>query len=219
MKRLLISILLTIFSYFSFSQGVSFSYLFPKHGKIAAPISPFSIRGIGIGEKAGIETGASLYYIPGLPMNELPFKSDKALMDNHYAILTPLQLFFKIPMGNMIFKGVAGGFGWWSIYPKINEGNMDRAIRSYENWEVANSDLDLKNNLGYGWMGGFELEYKVSRKFSLTTEIQYLSGKSDSEIKGTYTGGTSASGISTKSFLSKSQTLLSGFEISIGGKL
>lgn len=220
MKKLIFLLALIIASISAHGQGVSFSYLFPKNSKIAAPISPFSIRGIGIGEKAGIETGATLYFIPGLPIDQLPFSSEKALMDTHYAILSPVELFFRIQLGKTIFKGMAGGFGWWSILPKINEGNLDRAIRSYENWDVANSNFELKNKLGFGWIGGFELEFKVSRKFSLTTEIQYLSGKSNAAISGDYAGGNIGESIETKSLpTTKGQTLLQGLEISIGGRL
>ena len=219
MKRLIILALCIFISYTSFGQGVSFSYLIPKNGYLSAPVSPFSVRGIGLGNKLGVETGATLYSIPGLSMDKLPFEYNKPLTGPHYALLVPMELFFKIPLGPVQIKLLGGGFGWWNINTRINEGNMDRAFRAYEDWEVLNTDLEIKDKLGFGWMTGIEFEFKVNNNFSLTAESQYLKGAASSKLTGSYTGGSSTSGIQTKAVdIEDTNILLEGIEISLGVK-
>ncbi|HEY8512790.1 MAG TPA: hypothetical protein VIL31_12610, partial [Cyclobacteriaceae bacterium] len=48
--------------------GLSFSYFLPKNGYFSTPISPFSIRGVGVDitNFLAVETGASLYRMSGL---------------------------------------------------------------------------------------------------------------------------------------------------------
>ena len=57
--------------------GMSFSFFFPKNGYFSTPISPFSIRGIGIHPTNffSIETGFSLYRMSGMNVINLPFES------------------------------------------------------------------------------------------------------------------------------------------------
>ncbi|MFY0605277.1 MAG: hypothetical protein JXR10_01090 [Cyclobacteriaceae bacterium] len=199
------------------SQGVSVSYLIPKNGYLAAPISPFSIRGVGIGNIVGAETGITLYSIPGLAMEDLPFDYTKPLVGPHYSLLAPIQLFIKIPSKILNVKLLAGGFLWLNINPRINEGNMDRAFRDYESWTVANTDFDLKSKLGTGWMAGIEFEFKASQQFSITSEFSYLLGGAQTQLSGNYTGGDSV--IETKSFTTEDATILiQGIEISLGVK-
>lgn len=217
--RRIFTILLLFYGFSAVSQGVSFSYLIPKNGYLAAPISPFSLRGIGFGDKTGIETGATLYFIPGLGLTDLPFETSSPLLGPHFAAMMPLEFYFKIKTGNLIIAPKAGGFGWWNINPRLNEGNLDRAFRTYENWDVVNTDFNFKNKLGYGWMAGVEFEFKVNRKFSLTSEFQWLSGKSKIPLEGTYSGGKIGNAIETKSvFFPKANVLLEGLEISLGAK-
>ncbi len=217
MKKLLLTFIISSLTYIGYSQGVSVSYLIPKNGYLSAPISPFSIRGIGIGNIVGIETGATLYSIPGLAMEDLPFTYNKPLVGPHYSVLVPIQLFVKIPTKVINVKFLAGGFLWLNINPRINEGNMDRALRAYESWKVANTDFELKTKLGRGLMAGVEFEIKVNKQFSITAETSYLLGGATSSLKGSYAGGNTT--IETKSFDTDDATMLiQGMEISVGAK-
>ncbi len=202
------------------SQGLSFSYLAPKNGYLSAPISPFSIRGVGIGKIVGIETGFTLYSIPGLAMEGLPFESDKPLSGPNWSVLIPLELTLGGKFGNLGLKVMGGGFGLLNLNSRINEGNMDRALAQYENWDVATSNFDMKTQIGYGWMAGGEIEYRVNKKFSITIETQYLKGASQSAITGTYAGGNFGETIVQKQAdFSDSKTSLEGLEFSLGVKL
>ena len=215
MKRfvVILSILTAVQS--SFAQGLSFSYLIPKNGYLSAPVSPFSIRGLGIGEIIGIETGATLYNVPGLGMEDLTFQSDEPLVGPHFAILVPADIFVKIPTGSLTTKLFAGGFGWWNINTRPNSGNIDRALRAYEGWEVLNGDWSIDDKLGFGWLAGIEFQLALSDQLTLTAEGSYLKGMSKSNISGSYTGGSSG-GLTTKQLDDTGAILLEGLEISIG---
>lgn len=60
-------------------MGVSFSFFFPKNGYFSAPVSPFSLRGVGfnITNNLALETGATLYRMSGMNVSGLPFESKK----------------------------------------------------------------------------------------------------------------------------------------------
>lgn len=199
-------------------QGISFSYLFPTNGYLSAPVSPFSLRGVGLDfGLVGIETGFTLYSVPGLPMEDLPFDSEKPLIGPGFATLVPLQLSLGIESKTISFKVLGGGFGLWNINPRINYGNFDRAIKTFKGWDVANADLSIENSLGIGWMAGVGFEFHVSQKFSLTTDIQYLSGGINSPLKGTISGGTEGGTIQSELVdYPDAKTLLQGIEISLG---
>ena len=204
----------------SFSQGLAFSYLLPKNGYLSAPISPFSIRGVGIGKTVGLETGFTLYSMPGLSMSDLPFESNKPLTGPNWAVLVPMELILAGDFGDIGLKVMGGGFGLWTLSSRINEGNMDRALAKYEGWDVTTSDFEMKTKIGWGWMAGGEIEYRVNKKFAITIEAQYLKGKSKSAIKGTYAGGNSGGVIVEKeAHFRESKTNLEGLELSIGVKL
>lgn len=220
MKKTFLLIAITLFINTAYSQGLSFSYLIPKNGYLSAPISPFSIRGVGIGGTVGAETGFTLYSMPGLSMSGLPFKSEKALTGPNWSILVPGQATFSFGFGPVGVKLLGGGFFIWHASSRLNRGNLDRAIAQYENWDIASSSMNMKTKPGYGWIAGTELEFKVNKKFSITTEIQYLKGASESTLSGGYSGGNIGEIITTReaSFTS-AKTDLEGFEISIGVKL
>ncbi|MEO9475305.1 MAG: hypothetical protein ABJG41_07210 [Cyclobacteriaceae bacterium] len=223
-KKLLLSFsALAIFllqSEISSAQGISFSYLVPKNGYISAPISPFSIRGVGIGGLVGLETGFTLYSIPGLSMSGLPFESDKPLTGPNWSVLIPGQATLSVGGGPITVKLLAGGFFIWHANSRINKGNLDRAISEYENWDVATSNMKMNSKPGFGWMAGTEIEYQINNKFAIAAEIQYLKGESDSALAGSYSGGTVGSEITTKqATFDTATTQLEGVEISLGVKL
>lgn len=217
-KAILFSIILFATSQTSYSQGLSFSYLIPKDGYLSAPVSPFSVRGLGLDFGLfEVETGFTLYSIGGLAMSELPFETDKPLTGPHFSVLVPLQLVIALSSKYVTFKLKGGGFSFYHINPRLNRGNMDRAIRDFEGWQVANADLDMENNLGFGWIVGTSLEFNVSSNFSITTGVSYLKGMSNAALEGTYTGGAQGNIIQTvDASFPDAQTSLEGLEISLG---
>lgn len=197
--------------------GLSFSYFIPKNGYFSTPVSPFSIRGLGfdLAPFLAVETGASLYRMSGLNMKDLPFESKDALVGPNFTIFVPVELVIQLK-GELLEFDIKGGvFGFYGFSQKINYGNFDRALRSYANWAVANSELSYKNKPGWGYHGGAELTVHVTQQFGISLEGNYLMGSSAFPLQGTYTGGNDA--LETRNIdYADAKIDFTGLEVSIG---
>ncbi|HEY9046007.1 MAG TPA: hypothetical protein VIN08_08925 [Ohtaekwangia sp.] len=197
--------------------GLSFSYFLPKNGSFSTPISPFSIRGLGfnINRFLALETGASLYRMSGLNIKDLPFESTKPLVGPNFTIFVPVELVIQLQGQNVEFDIKGGVFGFHGFDQKINYGNFDRAIRTYENWQVANSDLTFSNKPGWGYHYGAELTVYVTSQVGVSIETNYLMGASRFPLKGSYTGGNTT--LETKQVdYAQAKIDFTGLEFSIG---
>lgn len=194
MKRILLFFVVVVASYSACAQnvGLSFSYFIPRNGYFSTPISPFSIRGIGVdlSRNIALETGASLYRMAGLNVIDLPFESKSALTGPNFTVFVPAEIVFKIPGKGVQLDIKAGGFFFFAFDQHLNYGNLDRAIREFEKWDVANSQFSFQNKPGIGYHGGVELTIDVTRQWGLSIETNYLMGQSKIPLKGSYTGGT-----------------------------
>lgn len=170
--------------------GLSFSYFIPKDGYFSTPISPFSIRGIGVNltNFLALETGASLYRMSGLNIKDLPFESTEPLIGPNFTLFVPAELVVMLKTGKVEFDIKGGGFFFYSFDNKINYGNFDRAIREYEGWEVANADFAFGNKPGFGYHAGAELTVYVTDQVGVSFETNYLVGQSKFPIEGSYSG-------------------------------
>ena len=219
MKRIIPCILFLCFAQTVRAQefGLSFSYFIPKNGYFSTPISPFSIRGLGfdLTPFLALETGASLYRMTGLSMKDLPFESRDAMVGPNFTALVPVELVIQLK-GKVVEFDIKGGvFGFYGFSQKINYGNFDRALRTYEGWTVANSDVTFRNSPGWGFHGGMELTAYVTQQFGISLEGNYLMGASALPLKGSYTGGTQT--LETKAIdYTDAKIDLTGVEISIG---
>ena len=171
--------------------GLSFSYFIPRNGDFSTPISPFSIRGIGVdlNRFMALETGASLYRMSGLNIIDLPFESKNSLLGPNFTILVPAELVFQFKGQGVEFDIKGGGFFFYGFGQNLNYGNIDRALRQYKNWEVVNSNLTYENNPGFGYHFGAELTIPVTGQVSVSLETNYLMGAAKFPLKGNYTGG------------------------------
>lgn len=182
----------------SFAQaqqfGLSFSYFIPKNGYFSTPISPFSIRGIGVNltNFLALETGASLYRMSGLNLKNLPYESKDPLIGPNFTIFVPAELVIMLKSGQVEFDIKGGGFFFYGFDNKINYGNFDRAIRNYEGWDVANADFKFNSKPGFGYHAGAELTVYVTSQVGVSFETNYLVGESKFPIEGSYTGGTAS---------------------------
>jgi hypothetical protein len=173
--------------------GLSFSYFLPKNGYFSTPISPFSIRGLGVdlNRFVALETGFSLYRMSGLNVKDLPFESKSPLIGPNFTILVPAELVFQLRGNVLEFDIKGGGFFFHTFGNKINYGNFDRAIRTYNNWEVANSDLSFSAKPGFGYHGGAELTINVTSDVGVSLETNYFVGHAKFPMSGSVTGGSS----------------------------
>lgn len=220
-KKFLIALVLVITWSGVYAQdfGLSFSYFIPKNGYFSTPISPFSIRGLGvdINRFLALETGASLYRMSGLNLKDLDIVSKSPLIGPNFTILVPAELVVQLKGSKVQFDIKGGGFFFYCFDNKINYGNTDRAIlESLEpDWTVANADLTFDNNPGFGYHGGAELTVYVTSQVGVSLETNYLVGQAKFPLKGTYTGGMNT--IETKSVdYSNAKIDFTGLEFSIG---
>lgn len=198
--------------------GLSFSYFIPKNGYFSTPISPFSIRGVGISltNFLALETGASLYRMNGLNMKDLPFETNDPLVGPNFTIFIPAELVLELKGGNIQFDIKGGGFFFHGFDQKINYGNMDRAMRSYYLQDVLNADLSYKNKPGFGYHAGAELTVYVTNQVGVSIECNYLVGQSGFPLSGSYTAGTGNTITTVDVDYPDSKIDLTGLEFSIG---
>lgn len=197
--------------------GLSFSYFIPRNGYFSTPISPFSIRGIGVNlnKYMALETGASLYRMSGLNIIDLPFETKDPLLGPNFTVFVPVELVFQLQGNGVEFDIKGGGFLFYGFDNKINYGNLDRAIRTYEGWNVANSSVTYENNPGFGYHAGIEFTFDVTRQFAISLELNYLMGAAKFPLTGSYSGGTNS--IETVALnYEDAKVDFTGFEVSIG---
>lgn len=221
MKRLILALPLVIGLSALYAQevGLSFSYFIPKNGDFSTPISPFSIRGIGVNLNRfiALETGASLYRMSGLNIKDLPFESRNSLLGPNFTILIPAELVFQLKGQRVEFDIKGGGFFFYGFGQNLNYGNIDRAIRELEKWDVANAALTYENNPGFGYHFGAELTIPVTSQISVSLETNYLLGAANFPLKGSYTGGSINGPTETKAVDYKDAKVdFTGLEFSIG---
>ncbi len=221
MRRIILIALLSFTALITKSQdvGLSFSYFIPRNGYFSTPISPFSFRGVGVNLNrfVALETGISLYRMSGMNMIDLPFSTKDPLLGPNFTLFVPAELVLEFKGQQAEFDIKGGGFAFYGFDQKLNSGNFDRAIRTYEGWEVANSDLNFDNNPGFGLLVGVEFTVPVTRQFSVSLEINYLMGKAKFPLSGSYTGGTTLGGLETVDVdYQDGKVDFTGLEFSIG---
>ncbi|MFZ9981827.1 MAG: hypothetical protein ACO3FI_07345 [Cyclobacteriaceae bacterium] len=218
-KNIFLFLFIAIFTA-SFSQdyGLSFSYFIPKNGSFSTPVSPFSIRGIGLDLNRNIsfESGATLYRMSGLNISGLPFKNKQPMAGPNLTVFIPVEIVFRLKGKTAEFNINGGGFVYHGFFQKLNEGNIDRAIRDYEDWKLANSDFTFSTKPGAGWKAGAEIVLDVTRQWGISLEVNYLSGSSPIPVKGNYSGLDSENNfISRTADFKKAKIDLTGIEFSI----
>ncbi len=200
--------------------GISFSYFLPKNGDFSTPISPFSIRGIGIGlgDYFALQTGFSLYRMSGMNVKDMgDLKSDKSIVGPNFTLMIPAELVLQFIGQQQEFRIKGGGFAFQTFDNKLNYGNLDKAIRNHEGWAVANADFDIDPGIGLGYYFGAEYVIYVTKQWGLSFEANYFIGDADFPLKGSYTGGNIAGPLETKNVEFKDAKLdFTGLEISIG---
>ena len=100
MKKLLSIALLCLLAAEAEAQdfGLSFSYFIPKNGYFSTPISPFSIRGVGVNLNRfiSLETGASLYRMSGLNVKDMAFETKDPIVAPNFTLMVPGELVISL---------------------------------------------------------------------------------------------------------------------------
>jgi hypothetical protein len=95
---------------------------------------------------------------------------------------------------NKIKVSVQGGtFMYYGFNQKFMTGNFDRSIVETQNFQAVFSNVNFKKNgFGGGYICGGKLTYRLSKRLSVFTGLNYYSGKQKYPISGNYTAYTSA---------------------------
>lgn len=199
-------------------MGVSFSYFLPKKGYFSTPVSPISFRGLGVDVTNwfALETGITLYRMSGLHVKGVPFESNKPFIGPNFTFLVPAEGVIQLIGQSQEFRIRGGVFFFAGLGNKLKEGNIDRAIRDYENWEVANSSFQFKSKPGWGTIFGAEYVFYYKNQFGISLGANYLIGDSKLNLTGSYTGGTTAGLTTVSADYPDSKVDLTGFELSLG---
>ncbi len=199
-------------------MGLSFSYFIPKDGYFSTPISPFSLRGIGtsFNDYVSLETGASVYIMPGMQIKDLPFESKAPLLGPAFNIMVPVQLSFTIYPKDQEFSVKGGVFGFWNMWSKLNEGNFDRAIKEHEGYDLVNSNLTYKNIPGYGWIFGLEYIVYLNQQMGISLEANLLMGDANMDLKGSYDASNGGNIVTEEVDYKDAKVDFTGLEFSIG---
>jgi hypothetical protein len=217
-KNILVLLLLGLsFNLLAQEVGLSFSYFIPRNGYFSTPVSPFSIRGLGvnINRFLAVQTGASLYRMSGLSVKDLPLSNKAPFVGPNFTIFVPVELVFQLKGSRLEFDLKGGGFFFYGFGQTLNYGNIDKAIREKEGWTVANATLAFQNKPGFGYHGGVELTVHVTNQVGVSIETNYLVGQSKLPLTGSYSGGSST--INTIPVDYKDAKIdFSGLEFSIG---
>ena len=140
---------LSAFSQFTLAQdfGLSFSYFVPKNGYFSAPISPFSIRGLGVdfNRNFAFETGATLYRISGLSLKNLPFEYDGPLTGPNFTVFVPAELVLMLQAGDLEIDLKAGGFVFYAFDLCRVSLYSFRSCRNSEVWSPHSRNHNKKS--------------------------------------------------------------------------
>ncbi|MCU0419802.1 MAG: hypothetical protein MUC38_09105 [Cyclobacteriaceae bacterium] len=222
MKRIVLAVacgcLLSV-SALAQEMGLSFSYFIPRNGYFSTPISPFSIRGLGVdlNKYVALETGFSLYRMSGLNVMDMPLETKDPIVGPNFTIFVPAEVVLQFKGQQAEFNIKGGGFFFYGFDQKIMYGNLDKALRKFEGWEVANAEVTATNNPGGGIHAGVEFVFYPAKQFGISLECNYLRGQSRFPLQGRYTGGTTASGLQTRTLDYRDAKIdFTGLEFSIG---
>lgn len=224
MKKILIVLaFLSVSQIFNQAQsqdmGVSFSFFFPKNGYFSAPISPFSLRGVGFNltRNIALESGFSLYRMSGMNVTGMDFESKEPMVGPFFNIMVPAELILQFGNDNIEFRLKGGGFAFYNFGTKLNYGNIDRAAREYLGWTIANANFDFDNKIGYGYQFGAEVTSYFAQQFGVSLGANYYVGGSKLNMRGSISGGSEVDGIRTVQVDYPDAKLdYTGLEISIG---
>lgn len=226
MKQVLRSLLITLILFPASAHlasgqnvGVSFSFFFPKNGYFSIPISPFSLRGVGINlnRYVALESGFSLYRMSGLSVTDVPFETKDPIIGPTTTLLVPVELVLQAGNSTQQFRIKGGVFAFYNLTSRLMSGNLDKALKEYIMWDVLNSDFAYENNLGWGYQLGAEYIVYITKQFGITLGANYFLGGSDLNLGGFYSGGLLGGPLQTAlEDFPASRLDFTGWEISLG---
>jgi hypothetical protein len=152
----------------------------------------------------------------GLNLKDLPFESKDPVVGPNFTVFVPVELVFMLKGNGIEFDIKGGGFFFYGFDNKINYGAMDRAMRSFYNYEILNSSLSFENNPGFGYHTGAELTFYVTNQVGIVIEVNYLVGQAKFPLTGSFDASTGGSSSNEPIDYNESKIDFTGLEISFG---
>ena len=207
--------------------GVSFTYLFPRNGSFAHPIAPLSLSDIGVsfGKYLGLAASASLLRIGGLGITDSAGTpvGDGPVLGPLTTVRLSAYLKVTVPVWRLTFTAAGGGFGFYSILPRLIEGNLDRLIAASEGYDTVTSSMTFTNSPGYGLTFGGNVKVRVTDQVGIKAGAMYYVGRAPIRFSGSYVGAASAATAEVvtevPSVLREVRVDFRGIEISLGADL
>ena len=201
-KLLLILSLIVVFGYINQakSQEIGFSFLLPVKGYFSIPVSPLSIRGLGVNlhPNFSISTGFTLYRMSGMSLTDVPFTSEVPVVGPFFNITMPLDATIKINFGSTTYLKISGGgVGFVNFATQINQGALDRAMRDELGYTVLNSNMTYNDKFGWGWNAGAQFVQFVNSKIGIFVSVNYIKCTSKVTLEGTYSAYSESAGYVT----------------------
>jgi hypothetical protein len=207
----------------SFSQSIGFSYFFPKNGYFSNPVAPvnFSLP-LKFGNFFQISPGIGLSNIGGMSMTGFPteYNSERPLVGPFQSLELNLIPAIVLPFNSVKFDFAGGVFGFTSFSSKIMQGNFNNMMAEANNYDFVDTNLNIdKKALGWGYVFGFKISFKVTDSAWGYIGANYYMGEQKMALNGQYSGVTGST-ITTGNFdFPDASIMYHGLQVTIGGML
>ncbi|HHZ65881.1 MAG TPA: hypothetical protein EYN51_10390 [Flavobacteriales bacterium] len=199
--------------------GMSFSFLFPQNSKFSTPISPLSIRGLGIkfGESVSISTGFTAYRMAESTISNLEFASDAPLLGPSVSFVIPFEMVLKFKLDKKFsIKANGGVFLFNNAGDAVNDGNLSSALADHYEYTLAQTNFEYQDKWGWGYQFGIQPIYFVTSQVGIAIKGNYYLGEADLDLSGTIQGWSDNEGYMEREASYKGNLDFKGFELSLG---
>jgi hypothetical protein len=215
------------------SIGITLSYFIPRDGWFSHPVSPLSIRDVGVslGRYFGLAGSLSLYGIAAMGITDAegtPLELGGPAVGPFHSLLGSLvgKVIIPIKVRQVVkleLVGRGGVFGCYNIAPQLMTGTVERYLAATAPggpYEAVNASLTSDGRWGWGWLFGGSVTYYVTAQVGVSLGALYYLGGAPLKLSGTFdaydSGGLAADDASLPSLLQGARLDYSGLELLVG---
>jgi hypothetical protein len=186
-------LLLLLIAFTAQGVGVSFSYFLPRCGIFSHPVPPLSFRDIGIdvGRYLGVAASLSLYSIRGMGIKDeagKPIDTGEPLVGPFLSLQSSVVGKVRVPIRKLELEASGGIFGCYNFDPPLMTGTLDRylATATGSTYEAVTSAVSAGGQWAWGWLFGGKVTYFVKGQFGIAAGANYYLGGGDLKLSGSY---------------------------------
>ena len=204
-----------------YSIGVSTAIFLPRNGAASHPVSPLSLRDIGVsfGSFLGLTSALSLYNINGMGLvdgNLSPMDLSGPGAGPFYTVLGSLAVQITVPVWRLEIEPLAGVFGYHAFSPRLNGRAIDAYLAELGGHETVDAALVPPGSWGWGYLFGGSVGMKITDQIGVSLGAQYYLGGSPLGLTGTYRADGNASDLALPQDLSNARLDFTGIEVILG---